>query len=157
MCSQELSVTSPFLYDWLSWSKCQQEPFTMTSSYMTLAEVAEFLGYTIDTLRLLVQGNVGPPQDPKLGKRCFSRDEIKRYRKKWPNSPNELFPLSLRFRRHDDGRWWPRLTRSRALAKGTRRYFDGTPCIYGHRVEQWTKNGKCVECCEIRSGRGRRY
>ena len=126
------------------------------SSYMTLAEVAGFLRFTADTLRILIEGNVGPRQDPKLGKRRFSRDEIKQYRKKWRNSPNELFSVSLRFRRHDDGRWWPRLTRSRAIATGARRYFAGTPCIYGHRVEQWTKNGKCVECCELRSGRRRR-
>lgn len=47
------------------------------------------------------------------------------------------------------------ITKKEARAEGLKRFYTGKPCKHGHIAEQYTANGKCVEC-ERERGRKRR-
>ncbi len=40
----------------------------------------------------------------------------------------------------------PIVTRAEATAKGLKRYFTGTPCIYGHIDERYVSSKQCLRC-----------
>ena len=130
------------------------------SEYLSLKESADLLGYAVETLRILLENGFGPPRSRRIGTRPYRRCDVLRYRKKLTLSPNDLMQQDTPpiFARHDDGRWWPRLTYDEAVTVGASRYFDGTACELCHRCECYTKTRQCTECAEIKSGRGaKRY
>jgi hypothetical protein len=46
-----------------------------------------------------------------------------------------------------------RETREEAKRSGSKRYFDGKPCLHGHIAEHYTSNGSCIVCVRERGAK----
>ena len=122
--------------------------------FLTIQEAAEFLGFTPETLFILVTKGLAPRKIRGRGWRCFAKEDIKYFKKYLPQSPNDLLPSGTEkplFGLHDDGRWWPLVLYEDALANGNTRYFDGKLCEAGHRVKCYTKKRECVACRQMKA------
>lgn len=123
--------------------------------YLTIHEAAAVCGYAPETMRMLIELEVGPISVARKSYRKIVTDRIRDFARCYPN-PNKRLPKCIKkplFARHDDGRWWPIITREEAQDRDLQRYFEGVPCEAGHVVKRYTKTGKCVDCSAVANGR----
>ena len=124
--------------------------------FMTLQEAAAACGYTPETLKILVDLGVGPEKiDKRGGVRKYYDITVERFAESFPD-PNAALPAGVqrpRFALHDDGRWWPLLSKEDSQSQRKQRYFTGDPCKAGHVVKCYTKTGECVDCCQVANGK----
>ena len=117
------------------------------TEYLNFSEAAAFLGYTNATLALLRNNEVGPLRSARRP-RYFEKEELAWWKKQFQWTPNEQMSCERdpMFARHDDGRWWVRMSYDEAMRHGLERYFEGTACERLHRCERSAADRRCVEC-----------
>lgn len=124
--------------------------------FMKLQEAAAFCRLTPEAFTILVGYRVAPDKIPKRGGIPEYYDlDVERFAKSFPD-PNAALPARVKrplFALHDDGRWWPLLSKEDSESQGKNLYLTGVPCEAGHVVKRYRKSDKCVDCRQVELGK----
>ena len=124
--------------------------------FMTRQEAAAVCRLAPETFQILAGYRVAPEKTNKRGGVPEYYDlNVQRFAESFPD-PNAALPARVRrplFALHDDGRWWPLLSKEESKSLRKHRYFTGKPCNAGHVVKRYTKSDKCVDCCQAANGK----